>query len=358
MQTRSSGRVAELVPDRRPIGERGRVEAGDVPGEVEVLARPVSDQRQLGPEAVVHDILEVPDEEGTVAQPRIAGDVLDHLGVVVGRHERLSFAAVGHRQPADEVRQPDVRRPLLLGVLVQVVVELPGLVPDPEVVLVVTDDVVEDHEVVQQDLVHPPDRLEAVEVVLGALALDVVRLVREKRACRMDPLAARLEHRGHRMLGEPVDLEVGMQLPQLRRDRGVALRVAEPDRRRDVERALAPRLAAHPARRTRPADCELAQQQVDLDRITCVRQVARALEQDELAAGELREPAHRTPTGGSRRRCRGSRARGSRCATKSSRTPLLVGETRRELRRDQRLGVRLETPADRVLASASSSAAR
>ena len=38
----------------------------------------------------------------------IARDVLDHLGVVVGGQERLALAAVGHRQPADEVGQPDV----------------------------------------------------------------------------------------------------------------------------------------------------------------------------------------------------------------------------------------------------------
>ena len=41
------------------------------------------------------------------------------------------------------------------------------------------------------------------------------------------------------MLGEPVDLELGHELAQLAGDRDVALRVAEPDRRGDVERALA-----------------------------------------------------------------------------------------------------------------------
>ena len=55
----------------------------------------------------------------------------------------------------------------------------------------------------------------------------------------MDALAARLEHRGDRVLREPVDLEVGVQLAQLVGDRDVALGVAEPDRRGDVERALA-----------------------------------------------------------------------------------------------------------------------
>jgi hypothetical protein len=83
------------------------------------------------------------------------------------------LAAVGHRQPADEVGEPDVRGRLLLGVLVQVVVELPGLVADPEVVRLVAHQVVEDHEVGDQDLVHPPPGLEAVEVVLGRLGLDV-----------------------------------------------------------------------------------------------------------------------------------------------------------------------------------------
>ena len=81
-----------------------------------------------------------------------------------------------------------------------------------------------------------------------------------------------------RVLGEPVDLEVRVQLAQLVRDRGVALRVPEADRRGDVERPLAARLAAHPARRRTRGGEELAQQQVDLDRIAHVRAVARALE--------------------------------------------------------------------------------
>jgi hypothetical protein len=41
------------------------------------------------------------------------------------------------------------------------------------------------------------------------------------------------------MLSEPVDLEVGVKLAQLVGDRGVALRVAEPDGGGDEEGALA-----------------------------------------------------------------------------------------------------------------------
>ena len=204
-------------------------------------------------EPLGHDVLGVADEDGLIAHAREARDVLDHLLVVVAGQERLVVAAVGHRQPADEVGQPDVGRPLLLRVLVQVVVELPGLVADPEVVVLVAHEVVEDHEVGEQDLVHPPDRLEAVQVVLRRLALDVLRLVGEEGAGRVDPLAARLEHRRDRVLRQPVDLEVGMELAQLVRDRRVALCVAEPDRGGDVERAPAAGLAAHPAPRRRRA---------------------------------------------------------------------------------------------------------
>ncbi len=123
----------------------------------------------------------------------------------------------------------------------------------------------------KQDLVHPPDRLEAVQVVLGGLALDVAGLVREVGARRVDSLAPLLQHRRDGALGEPVDLQVGVELAQLVGDRRVSLRVAEADRRRDVERALAPRLAAHPAARRRRRRYEVAEQEVDLDRVAGVR---------------------------------------------------------------------------------------
>ena len=68
-----------------------------------------------------------------------------------------------------------------------------------------------------------------------------LRLVREVGARRMDPLATCLEHRRDRMLGEPVDLEIRVELAQLIGDRDVAPCVAEADRGGDVERALTAR---------------------------------------------------------------------------------------------------------------------
>ena len=119
---------------------------------------------------------------------------------------------------------------LLLGVLVQVVVELPGFVADPQVVVLLAGQVVEDHEVGEQDLIHPPDGLEAVQVVLGRLGLDVPGLTGQVCAGRVNALAARFQHPGDRMLGEPVDLKTRMQLAQLAGDRHVPLGVAQADR--------------------------------------------------------------------------------------------------------------------------------
>ena len=55
----------------------------------------------------------------------------------------LALAALGLRQPADEVGQEAVARRLELGVLVQEVVDLPGLVGDPHVEALLGDDVVD-----------------------------------------------------------------------------------------------------------------------------------------------------------------------------------------------------------------------
>ena len=127
--------VAELGAQRVAVGDLGRVEAGDVAGEVELPLGPVSDGRQAGPERVRDDVLGVADEDRAVAQAPEAGPLLEHLGVVVGGQGRLGVAAVGHREPADEVGHPREGEPLELGVLVQEVVDVPGLVADDEVVV-------------------------------------------------------------------------------------------------------------------------------------------------------------------------------------------------------------------------------
>jgi hypothetical protein len=148
-------------------------------------------------------------------------------------------------------------------------------------------------EVREQDLVHPPPGLEGVQLVLARLGGDVARLVREQRARRMNALAARFEDARDGILGEPVDLEPRHERPQLADDRDVAPGVAEADRRRDDQRPLGPPHRAAPGRvagraAERPLG-EVAHDEVEPHRVTCVGTVPDALELDELCARRVGE---------------------------------------------------------------------
>ena len=288
--------VPEFGTQRVAVDEVGRVEPGDVTGELEVGLGPVADPGKVFAERVGHDVVGVADEDRPVAQASIARPLLDHLGVVVGGDRGLARTTVGHREPAHEVGHPRELEVLALGILVEEVVDVPGLVADHDVVVLVADEVVEHHEVVDQHLVHLPDGLERVQVVLAGLLLHVGRLAGEERRRGVDSLTPFLQHPGDRVLGEPVDLQVGVQLAELVGDRRVTQRMTEPDRRRDVERPLGTAGGAHPGTRRRclpgpRADRvdELFDQPVDDDRIARVGAVPSAADRDELAAGQLRE---------------------------------------------------------------------
>ena len=186
-------------------------------------------------------------------------------------------------------------------------------------------------------------RLEAVQVVLGRLALDVARLVREQRARGVDALAARLEHRGDRVLREPVDLEVGVQPAQLVGDRDVAPRVAEPDRRRDVQRALAAATGRAPSgRRAAAARRSRAASRFTFTGSRACGAWPEPSSADQRAAGQLRERGARRVRADRVVERRGSRAPGSGRARASSPR----GPPRRapapSCGRDQRLRRRLE----------------
>ncbi len=288
--------VAEFGAQRVAIDEVGRVEPGDVAGELEVGLGPVADPGKVFAERVGHDVVGVADEDRPVAQPPVPGPLLDHLGVVVGGDLGFARATVGHREPAHEVGHPRELEVLALGVLVEEVVDVPRLVADHHVVVLVADDVVEHHEVVDQHLVHLPDGLERVQVVLAGLLLHVGGLAGEERRRGVDALTPFLQHPGDRVLGEPVDLQVGVELAELVGDRRVPQRMAEPDRRGDVERPLGTSGGAHPGTRRRclpgpRADRvdELFDQPVDDDRIARLRAVPSPADGDELAAGQLGE---------------------------------------------------------------------
>src|ERR1700683_2866045 len=114
-----------------------------------------------------------------------------------------------------------------------------------------------------------------------------MRFIGEERARWVDALAACLEDGRHRMLREPVDLEVGMEQAQLVSDCGVTLGVAETDGRGYIQRALAAPIRRCPSscrfRRTR----KVAEQQVHLHGLTSLRPVPGTVDADERPAGEL-----------------------------------------------------------------------
>ncbi len=166
----------------------------------------------------------------------------------------------------------------------------------------------------------------------------------------MDPLALRFENARNRVLSEPVDLEPVDEAAQLTCDRDVALRVAETDRRRDVQRALAAVGAVD--RRVAQGDGldELAQRQVHLDRFAHLGQMTGVDDGLEPAAGEPRQspavrigidvvlgPVDHEHRAGHAPRQLGLSAACDRC-----------GHARRGGER-QRLAVGLVRPRDRVL---------
>ena len=92
-----AGRVAELGAQRVAVGDLGRVEAGDVAGEAEVLLGPVADRGQAGAERLGHEVVGVADEDRAVAQ-RAGG----------GRRARPSAALVSAARNASRSPPPGI----------------------------------------------------------------------------------------------------------------------------------------------------------------------------------------------------------------------------------------------------------
>ena len=180
----------------------------------------------------------------------------------------------------------------------QVVVEVPPLVADPEVVVTGLHGIGEDHEVRRHDLVHVPERVEGVELMIGGRpALDVGALVEEQARRRMQALAADLDHAPRGIGRQEVDGGVGIDLAKRPGDRDVALDVTETDRAREPE-DLAP--ASAPAGRRRVplggrrnrgrsdglAAHEVAYEPVHLRGLASRQVVTAALERHEPRTGD------------------------------------------------------------------------
>src|SRR5262249_8186616 len=149
----------------------------------------------------------------------------------------------------------------------------------------------------------------------------------------------------------PVDRDAVDPLAQRARDRDVALRVAEADRRRDVEDALRPARAARGrARRGLALEAgleELAQRVVHLHGLAYHRSVARALgglePGPQLGGQRLALCERRDEIGGA------VQHEGRTLDAGAQRAGALGIELRSEVGRGERVAVGLEAPADRVL---------
>ena len=106
-------------------------------------------------------------------------------------------------------------------------------------------------------------------------------LVGQVAARGMDALALAFEHSRDRILGEPIDFEIGHQLAELARDRDIALRMTEADRRGDQERPPAASSARVQAEVGAGGADEIPQHEVDVDRVADSRHVAGPSSGDE-----------------------------------------------------------------------------
>ena len=91
IQTRSRA-CTQPVPQFGSAAECIGMLADDIAREIKVLWNPVAHHRQVLAEGHRDHVFGIADEDRVVAQRRMAFDMLDHLGVVVGGEERLVIA--------------------------------------------------------------------------------------------------------------------------------------------------------------------------------------------------------------------------------------------------------------------------
>ena len=201
--------------------------------------------------------------------------MFDVLGIAVGAEEGLALVVL-HRQAADEVGQEHEGLALQLRVLVIVVVHVPGLVADHDVVVFLLHQVDEGHEVVHHDLVHGTQGEECGQVVFSRYVLEVSTFVGEPPGGRVHALAFEDQITGRGVDGEPVDVQVGLELAQFPGNREVPLHVAQADGTGDEQGLAPPAHGAHPGSAAGCAGDEVAHGAVEDDGVANAGQVPSA----------------------------------------------------------------------------------
>ena len=170
-----------------------------------------------------------------------------------------------------------------------VMIDIPRLVCDHEIVVTLIHGVLEDHEVRDQHLIHAADRLEAMKIVLARFQFDVTRLACQTCAERMDTFAAGIEQARDGILCQPVHLQVGVMLAQFAGDGDITPSMPKADRRGQIQCALGPFGSAR--RRLRRGDAEPAIQKIHDQGIAFCRDAAKRVVAAARDRHELR-PRH------------------------------------------------------------------
>ena len=218
-------------PYRRSVRHRRRVETGDVAGEVEVLPNPAI--RSTAGRARTRPEPRRPGfrrrSTGPAAAPnRARCSSISAFRSAVSSRSRSSASGIGS-QPTKSVSQANANR-FSSGFSCSRWSTSQASSATTRSKCSDSHHVGEHREVVDQRLVHPADRLEGVQIVLAAVALELGVLAEQSSGGGMDPLLPVGQHPGDRMLGQPVDLDIRPQPLQCLGDRHIAPGVAQADR--------------------------------------------------------------------------------------------------------------------------------
>src|SRR5437660_11461821 len=106
--------VAESLAQVLAAAESLRMSSENVARKIEMPGDPFAHGRKVRAERLRQNVIAIADENGAISHGGMPLDMLDHLGVVVGRQKGLAVAARRHRHKANEVGEPGQRRLLEL----------------------------------------------------------------------------------------------------------------------------------------------------------------------------------------------------------------------------------------------------
>src|SRR5947209_13818497 len=116
------------------ISKSLRVERQGIPTITKVLISPTANDRQPWTKGLLHHIFRIADENGCVAQVGEPCDVLYIVSIAVGAQKGLALISL-HWQAPNKVGHKDKRLPLQFRIFMIVIVHIPCLVSDDEIVV-------------------------------------------------------------------------------------------------------------------------------------------------------------------------------------------------------------------------------